>query len=126
MTEAQSAPGERRRPWWVASLASVTVLLVAAASGLYACHVLRQTPFMAGPDRLSVCGRDFGGPGYVFHREQLAQEHDARIGTVRTWQGRREIWGKHLTIGGAPGCGTGVYLRVNGDTFRGYGLRGGP
>lgn len=102
------------------------MLLVAVASGLYACHAMRQTPFMAGPDRLSICGRDFGGPGFVFRRQQLLREQDGRIGTVMTWQGRREIWGRHLTIGGVPGCGTGVYLRINGDTFRGYGLLGGP
>jgi hypothetical protein len=115
------------RRWPVRPLGvGVVVVLVLVVSALYACDVLRQTPFMAGPDRLTICGRDFAGPGDVYRREQLLQDRDSRIGTVMIWQGRREIWGRHLTIGGATGCGTGVYLRVAGDRFRGYAPLGGP
>jgi hypothetical protein len=53
-------------------------------------------------------------------------EGDGRIGTVWTWQGRREVWGKRVTILGADGCGTGLYLRTGPNAFLGYALLGGP
>jgi hypothetical protein len=125
MSPAGAAWWQRR---WVLAGCGIAVVaaVAAAAAALWACHVLHQTPFMAGPDRISVCGRYFAGPGNVYRLKQLEQEQDAAIGTVVTWQGRREVWGRHLTVFGVPGCGTGVYVRVGRDTFRGYGLLGGP
>ena len=123
MTEPAILKRRPPRRWLVRLLvASVALMGAALIAGLYTCHVLRQTPFMAGPDGLSICGRDFIGPGYVYNGDQLRQDNAERIGTVMTWQGRREVWGRHVTILGAPGCGTGVYLRVGQDTFRGYAL----
>lgn len=103
-----------------------TGLLLGAAllGGLYACHVLRQTPFMAGPDRISICGRDYVLPGGTFPREELGATRLTRIGSVMTWQGRREVWGQRGPA--EPECGTGVYLRVGSNAFRGYTLSGGP
>jgi hypothetical protein len=115
----QESPGSRL-------VLAATLLLVLAGSALFACHRLHQTPFMATPERLSICGREFSGPGFTYSLRQVQSAGAKQIGTIWTWQGRRQVWGHRVTLGLAPGCGTGVYLRVGSETFRGFALLGGP
>lgn len=111
----------RRLGWALVSLVTTGLVLV-----IWVMASWNQAPWQAGPDRLSICGRDFKGPGYTYSQSQLRREGGVRLGTVRTWQGKREVWGRPQTIGGVAGCGTGVYLRTGSETFRGYALLGGP
>jgi hypothetical protein len=89
-------------------------------------HQLHQLPGAAGPGRIEICGRTFIGPGTRYTTADMTLRQGAKIGSVKTWSGSREVWGRHVTIGGLPGCGTGVYLRTGSDEFRGYALSGGP
>ena len=108
----------------VAPLVAV-VLISAVVAGLWLCHVMKQTPFMAGPERFDICGRTWVGPGYNFDAVQLRGIKAGRLGTVWTWQGKREVWGRRVRVEG-DGCGTGVYLNVSDYKFRGYALSRGP
>jgi hypothetical protein len=93
---------------------------------MYLTWAWHEAPWGAKPDRLHFCGRYFGYPGATVPKVRVQLEGDGRIGTVWTWQGRREVWGKRVTILGADGCGTGLYLRTGPNAFQGYALLGGP
>lgn len=109
----------RRLPWATAGLA-----LVALSVGAVLMASWHQAPWQPAPDRISICGRDFSGPGDHYARQDLIAAR--RLGAVWTWQGKREVWGQRVRLLGAEGCGTGVYLRTGNDSFRGYSLQGGP
>ena len=106
---------------------ATVVLLVA---GLGAAGSLRkhfhQWPWQAGPDRIHVCGRDFAGPGYRYTLDQVTREGNLVVGAAPSLRGDLPVWGRRETVFGVAGCGTGVYLQVGADDFRGYALLGGP
>ena len=116
-------PGMSRR--LVVSVIGIAVLVAGGVVGVRS-HQLHQLPGAAGPGQVVVCGRTFVGPGTTRSSEDMRNRGATRIGSVPTWQGAREVWGRHVTIGGAPGCGTGVYLRTGSTTFLSYALSGGP
>lgn len=122
-----SAPQEPPEPLLSRrALGTILLLVVLAGSALFACHRWHQTPFMATPERFSLCGRDWSGPGHHYSRDQVQQSGAHRIGQIWTWQGRRQVWGQRTTVLGAQSCGTGVYLRLGANDFRGFALLGGP
>lgn len=104
----------------MAGLLLVALLCLA----LWLCHVMKQTPLMAGPERFGVCGRLWSGPDDGFTAAQLGPDA-VRLGAVWTWQGKREVWGHRVTEGRVTTCGTGVYLKVSNGQFLGYDLLGG-
>lgn len=110
-----------RRP-----VGAAVVVGVLACGALFAGHVIHQTPFMSAPDRISTCGRDYSGPGTDGTLAVVKRSGAHVIDHIWTWQGRREVWGQRVTIYGSRSCGTGVYLRVRQNSFRAYGLMGGP
>jgi hypothetical protein len=113
-------------PFTRVTIGAALVVAVLAVAGLFACHRMHQTPFMGTPERISVCGRTYSGPGTHETLTTLTSAGAHPVERVWTWQGRREVWGQRLTLGEATSCGTGVYLRVGPNDFRGFALLGGP
>lgn len=105
----------------VGVLAAVSLMVLGVRSSQ-----LHQIPGAAGPSRIEICGRTFTGPGTSSTAAEVRARLMTRIGSVPTWQGRREVWGQQVTVSGAPGCGTGVFLKTGPDAFLGYALSGGP
>jgi hypothetical protein len=108
---------------WVAAV----VLLVAGLVALGAARKhFHQWPGEAGPDRISVCGRDYIGPGYQYTLAQVTQQGNVHVGVTPSLRGDLPVWGRRETPVGASGCGTGVYVQVGSNDFRGYSMLGGP
>jgi len=108
------------------AIGTVLVVPVVAVAAIFACHRMHQTPFMSTPERISVCGREYSGPGTTETLANVVGTGAEVIDHIWTWQGPREVWGEHVTVFGAISCGTGIYLRVSEHNFRAFALLGGP
>ena len=104
----------------------VTVLLLAV---VVTAGVLRQRyhqwPWQALPERVSVCGRMYLGPGSPATMSEVASHGNSVIAHVISFRGVREVWGSRSGVAGDR-CGTGIYIRTGSTTFRAYALSGGP
>lgn len=107
----------------------ITVAVVLAVLGMVVIPTwseiaFDQLPWQSGPDRIVACDREFGHQDGAIGAGPLTKAYVVERGahfvsTVKTLQGRREIWA-------VPSCGVGIYLRTGDDSFLGYGLIGGP
>jgi hypothetical protein len=82
-------------------------------------------PWQSVPDQVSVCGRDYLGPGDHVSLDQVHASGAHVIGHVNTFISSYEIWGVENGPKGAR-CGTGVYVRTGRESFSSYALSGGP
>lgn len=109
-----------------AVLTLAAVLVVAGfIAGMWARAHYHAWPWESVPEQLSVCGRDYLGPGRAVSMAEIAASGNHVIGRVQTFRGSHEIWG---TADGSAGdrCGLAVYVRTGSRSFRAYGLSGGP
>jgi hypothetical protein len=102
----------------------VWLLLFAVVAGLAVGYArLHQSPFDAVPSQLDVCSRTYVLPApHGVTRESIDTQALTVQAHVRTWQGRRAVWGKRT----ATSCGLAVYLQVGSNDFRSYSLSGSP
>ena len=116
---------------WVGMIAAALIVALGGFS-LWSWGAHHQFPWESLPDRVHVCGRDFGhAPGTVgagpFTRSQIAHESLRVVDSWWTFRGRVEVWA-------GPPCGgsgdvttpTGIYVRTASGAFYGFGLEGGP
>lgn len=100
-----------------------TVLVLACAGVVAGDFTLDQLPFQAAPRQLHVCGRTYVLPSPQRVTRQAIEAQGLTVqAQVRTWQGRRAVWGQRS----ARSCGLDVFLQVGSDDFRGYNLSGSP
>ena len=116
-------PSTARRRFAVAGIAAVVVVAAVALLVLRAHY--KSWAWQSVPDQLSICGREYLGPGHDVTLAQLTAGGAHLIGHVTTLRGTHEIWGVQDGPVGAR-CGTGVFVRTGSVTFRAYALSGGP
>lgn len=101
---------------WILLLVGVVALAVGFSR-------LHQSPFDDVPSKIEACSRTYVLPAPQGVTRQAIDTQGLTVQAhVRTWQGRRAVWGTR----GATNCGLGVYLQVGANEFRGYTLSGSP
>lgn len=105
-------------------LVLVWFLLFAAVAALAVGYTrLHQSPFAAVPTKLNVCSRTYVLPApHGVTRDAIDSQSLTVQTDVRTWQGKRKVWGKRTPTS----CGLQVYLQVGNNDFRSYTLSGTP
>ncbi len=111
------------RPSWKWAVPLVLPVLAVPVLAVWSME-LDQTPWMASPDQVNVCGRRY----YLGHLDPVRRDVALRdapvvVGRVRTWTGSKSVWG--VPNDGST-CGLGVFVETSHDIFRGYQLSGGP
>ena len=109
----------------VALFGAVVVFLGCVVVSVWARAHYKAWSWQSFPDQFSICGRDYLGPGDTVSFREVTGYGAHHIGHVRTLISTHEVWA--ITTGPeGDRCGTIIFVRTGSQSFRSYGLSGGP